>query len=185
MDTHFTSSPRAQFSCFLKLFIFALGDNAVLLCYRAIKRTSPFEPNTCFPLARMMGKCLLKSLYLSTFLIYKKSLIPQIPRGLVKKHSGPKWKRKGKSTAFLLPQQGQNCGNVPSRFIYPLFSHGVKIQKQVVFTKKTKVTWEALLANACKLGTTWDTLNVTSPCRLQSPHPDTSPQVEHRDGCSC
>jgi len=96
VDTHFTSSPRAQFSCFLKLFIFALGDNAVLLSYRAIKRTNPFEPNTCFPLERMIVKCLFKRLYLSTFLIYKNSLIAQIPRDLVKSYSRPKSKRKEK-----------------------------------------------------------------------------------------
>lgn len=116
MDTHFTSSPRAQFSCFLKLFIFALGDNAVLLSYCTIKRTSPFELNTCFLLERMMGKCLLKSLYLSTFLIYKKSLITQIPRDLVKCYSRPKLKRKQKIKYCHSPgQQRQNHGNVPSR----------------------------------------------------------------------
>lgn len=88
---------------------------ALLLCYQ---EKSPFEPNTCFPLKRMMGKCLLKSFYLATFLIYKKSLITQIPRGSVKNIVDQSKKEKEKqSAAFLLPQQGQNHGNVPSRLL--------------------------------------------------------------------
>lgn len=143
MDTHFTSSPRAQFSCFLKLFIFALGDNAVLLSYCTIKRTSPFEPNTCFSLERMMGKCLFKSLCLSTFLIYKKSLITQIPRGLVKRYSRPKSKRKGKIKYCLsLATTGTNPWQWALKVTRPLLSLGVKIQKQVVSAKKNQqVTW--------------------------------------------
>lgn len=138
MDTHFTSSPRAQFSCFLKLFIFALGDNAVLLSYCPIKRTSPFEPNTCFPLERMMGKCLFKSLYLSTFLIYKKSLITQIPRDLVKSYSRPNSKRKGKIKYCLsFATTGTKPWQCALKVTRPLLSSGVKIQKQVVSTKKT------------------------------------------------
>lgn len=160
MDTHFTSSPRAQFSCFLKLFIFALGDNAVLLSYCAIRRTSPFEPNTCFPLKRMMGKCLFKSLYLSTFLIYKKSLITQIPRDLVKRYSRPKSKRKGKIQYCLsLATTGTKPWQCALKVARPLFSPEVNLLKQVVSTKEKNRSlgvcqlqlWESLLAIACKL----------------------------------
>lgn len=138
MDTYFTSSPRAQFSCFLKLFIFALGDNAVLLSYCAIKGTTPFEPNTCFPLERMMGKCLFKSLYLSTFFIYKKSLITWIPRDLVKRYSRPKSKRKEKKKYGLsLATTRTKPWQCTLKVTRPLFSSGVKIQKWVVSIKKT------------------------------------------------